>query len=360
MGGGFLADSGGDEGIPIVVLGRRRGITLIELMVSMGILSGMILAAAYVFTQTSQAVELSMAGMESDASARALAEQLREDLRSLSRDGFLIISNGAEGPVDPATGKPAYRRTPMLLLTATGRFASRTQTDLAGRPITANAAVIVYTLGENAAATDFNVANPRRLLCRYAFLLAGADGSPADLTQLVQQSAVRAQQAAQAAGRPVTDLNSLDWTDVLGGSLADIRRTQPLPIANAYAKGAGERYQRINTSPDGLDDELGGGVKQLWPFVTGGVEGIRFEYCDGLSADGRTASPLGVTEWGPPAPSARANGKLFAAVAGSPCMCWTWKDPTAWPKALRVRLTMAGTNGPGSGREYEIIVRPPE
>ena len=81
----------------------RRGLTLIELLVSVGVLAIMILAFNLVLVPSQRLVSKSTTTMRVNNAAAAIADLLRDDLRQASQMGFLCITWGydAEGVLGP-------------------------------------------------------------------------------------------------------------------------------------------------------------------------------------------------------------------------------------------------------------------
>lgn len=70
---------------------RRRGMTLMELMVSVAILAIMILGFSNVLSQTQRVVNDSQRLMRANASVAAVSQLMRSDFRSVSKIGFMRI-----------------------------------------------------------------------------------------------------------------------------------------------------------------------------------------------------------------------------------------------------------------------------
>lgn len=80
----------------------RAGLTLIELLVSVGILVIMLLAFGVILTGSQEVVARSQATMRSNSAAAAIADVIRNDLRQATKNGFLCIM---QDPADP-NGNP--------------------------------------------------------------------------------------------------------------------------------------------------------------------------------------------------------------------------------------------------------------
>ncbi|NLF32349.1 MAG: type II secretion system protein, partial [Planctomycetes bacterium] len=84
----------------------RRGMTLVELLVAVAILVVMIAGVGYIFSTTSKAVRHAQAVIDTNAALRVVSGRLREDLESLSPDGFLCLVGATRYDSGPDRGKP--------------------------------------------------------------------------------------------------------------------------------------------------------------------------------------------------------------------------------------------------------------
>jgi type II secretory pathway pseudopilin PulG len=111
--------------------------TMVELLVSMGILALIMVAFSTILAQTRTVSDMSNAFIQANASASAIAQVLRDDMARLSPQGFLAVYD----PNNPATD-PNNR----LVFTAVGTFTGTTSTT---KDSVANAARIAYGLDAN-------------------------------------------------------------------------------------------------------------------------------------------------------------------------------------------------------------------
>ena len=385
----------------------QRGMTLIELMVACAILAIIILAVGYIFTQTSGAVNLTQTTIDMNASIRASQGQFAEDVRAMTRDGFLAIVDGTKPDSQP-TGTP-----PALIFTITGRFSSKTTTvGVNGPPVTANAAMVVYT-------PCLDTSGKSWALARYVFLLTGLQqpgaGSPAGYTPTIWPTLD--QQVAPGNTLPnniATGVsNPLVVSDCLGESLASITaglskydKTLPSPqntwlanqfgpiLVNSYVAPiiqpnlSPTRFGQLNTAPDTTAR-----VGYLWPYMIGNLartttiaginypSGVVFSFTDGKENIG---TPVGTPRVWNTARSAyqydQANlttpgyvfrdnppglvlgGMVGVAPARAPAMiCWTCNDKAAWPKALKITLGLQdAAKRVVEPKNYEIILDLPQ
>ena len=314
---------------------QPAGLTLIELIVAMGILSLLIVLTGQAFSQVSKATSYVENSLRCNAAVGALETQLRSDLAHTTGDGLLVIAGDPNDPNVPA----------MLLMTATGHYVSQTDLRPGGAAVTADAALIVYIL----AAPVAPAAQPGSVLCRYVFLLAGDGRSPRTLAHL----------AAVGAG----DFNALARTDVLGDSLGDVLALNIMNSPAAYILPA-LANRRVNIAPRDMNNLNAGGVRQLWPVMFPGCRSITWEFCDGLAADGVTPT-VGASQWFSPASIACANRygrgvigtqRLLQRFTGYTCAVWDRGTRTIRPQSLRATVTLCGASADGPGQKYQIIV----
>ena len=144
---------------------RRQAMTLIELLVSVAILSIMILMFSSILADSQKVVAVSQSTMHANSKAAAIAEIIRNDIRRITQNGFLCITQTSEA--NPAD------RTPLLLFTTAGVSPSATSADIA------TGFVVCYGISDNQAtgATD-------KILWRQAWVLqkggTGDDAWPDD------------------------------------------------------------------------------------------------------------------------------------------------------------------------------------
>ena len=134
-----------------------KGLTLIELLVSVTILVIMLLAFGTILTQGQKVVSRSQRIIRANAQAAAIAQVFRRDMGGITTDGFLYIGS------DDA---------PAMVFTAVGSFTSQTSS-LTPTP-QANAAVICYSGGN-----DSSTGAQGKILCREAHLLTKPASAPA-------------------------------------------------------------------------------------------------------------------------------------------------------------------------------------
>ncbi|GIK17938.1 MAG: hypothetical protein AMXMBFR77_07180 [Phycisphaerales bacterium] len=118
----------------------RRGFTLIELLVAIGAIALIAVGIAAVFESVGRTVTGGRRVSLLNQAAAQIEQQLRQDFRAMSRDGFLVIRHGyvdvnANGTLDITTGAddvmlhpadlaPRPRRSDEIVFLARGQFTS--------------------------------------------------------------------------------------------------------------------------------------------------------------------------------------------------------------------------------------------
>ncbi|MCL4743479.1 MAG: type II secretion system GspH family protein [Phycisphaerales bacterium] len=117
---------------------NRRGFTLIELLVAIGAIALIAVGIAAVFESVGRTVTGGRRVSLLNQAAAQIEQQLREDFRAMSRDGFLVIRHayvdvnangnltlaGDSVPLHPADLNPRPRRADEIVFLARGRFTS--------------------------------------------------------------------------------------------------------------------------------------------------------------------------------------------------------------------------------------------
>ena len=232
-----------------IVPSRARGLTLIELLVSVTILVIMILAFGTILSQGQRVVSRSQRIIRANAQVAAIAQVFRRDVGSITTDGFLHIGT-SDGPA--------------MVFTAVGSFTSQNST-VTPTP-QANAAVICYSGGD-----DSTTGSQGKILCREAHLLTKPTGAP--------------------AWNPASnDVTLLYLSDI------QVEATGATP-ANIVAKFSG--HASIPTLPTNLTD-----AKKTWPILVNGCTNINVRYRPkggttwvNPSGSGKTWTSEDVDEW---------------------------------------------------------------
>ncbi len=291
----------------------KIGFTLVELMVSIAILTAIILIVSTLMSKTRQAVELSQGTIAADADARAAVDRLRTDLAGLTTEGFLAIYTDTDGRQH-------------LVFTAVGAYRSMVDSTIA------NVARIDYGLTGSSA---------QDVLWRRAFLLN-----------------------AESAATTANDHEKI--------SLADyktwVRDNINFALYNAGGNytWAGETFDCFITTPSmTLPPNSLSEVSGLWPYLVRPCSNLKIHWTDG-TLDGADL----ITWYGPDAPKKPGDWSARDAIyqdnnptdddameydAGDDryCALWTYRKKDNWPSALRITFTL------GTGktvRTYEVIV----
>jgi len=83
---------------------QRRGLTLVELLVSLGIIVLISLAFGTILGQSQKVVSSTQGIIRANSAASAIAQVIRDDFVGLSKEGFLAVSNDPNYIVFTATG----------------------------------------------------------------------------------------------------------------------------------------------------------------------------------------------------------------------------------------------------------------
>ncbi len=347
---------------------RAPGMTLVELLVAVAILTIMIAGVGFVFSKTSRAVRVTQATIDVNANVRAGFARLREDLRSFSSEGFLCL---ADATVDGSLTKAMDPTPSVLAFTAIGRFESQTNPG-----VTANAAIIIYMPARDQW-------GGKDILARYVFLLTG------------DKSAVSGYDATIAdrvgAFPSVEQLDQLAADDCLSSSLSDVRgwiRHDYKFFYNRFIFPLINCYPRLDPAPASMD-----GVTKVWPYLFAGVTAharendrpMAMAFCDGKMLDGVTPAAAddgvewmnvshdearvkrGVWVWPLDPLPLNYDGVVATETDSGPndddlnVIVWDYTCSTErWPQALR--LTFELTDGAGRmtiPRSYEVLVTLP-
>jgi len=321
----------------------KPGMTLIELMVSVTILTVVVLIAGRLMTSARDAVQLAEEGIAANTDHRAIAQRLRADVAMLTRTGYMAIVSGgtAGGKIETWPGTHA------LAFTAVGPFRSRYPDD---------------THQANAARVDYGIARAYRtaagtaptILFRRAILLTDDPNDP------------------NALGRP------RDYEPIPLAYQATLTRSQlagPLPngfLINPYSYGA-NLYPGMVVPPGGADGTDASPppmsvpavnldqINRLWPYLAGNGIAFTVEWTDGKNASG---DPVGVSELLPwyGITNPKDNGWIGNgpdsqefSLNGNYCALWTSQNKDNWPRALKIQYQLIS-----SRHTYEIIVDLPQ
>ena len=349
------------------------GMTLVELLVAVAILTVMIAGVGFVFSKTSTAVRVTQATIDVNANVRSGLARIREDLRSFSNEGFLCLADATvDGSLDGSLTKSLAPTPSVLAFTAIGRFESQTNPG-----VTANAAIIIYMPARDRW-------GGKDILARYVFLLTG--------DRLSGYAATIAQRVGGTMAPNVDQLDGLAANDCLSSSLSEVRGWIKYDYNSFYYNFISPLincYPRLDPAPASMD-----GVTNVWPYLFAGVTAHAMEndrpmamaFCDGKEADGSPIDPAGGVEWinvshdeartfsdgdrgvwPPNSLPAAYDGVVATPIDDGPndddlnVIVWDYTcSDERWPQALR--LTFELTDGAGRmtiPRSYEVLVTLP-
>lgn len=307
--------------------------TLMELMVSLAILSIMILMANSLLVRSRRTIRLAQDVIKANADARAVIDRLRADIPSVTKEGFLLIGTRRilyrTDPADPAT--QSMEELPYLFFTTVSTYRSVRD------PVSANAATIDYGHGAQDPGTpadpvdDFCIP----VLCRRARL---------------------------------HDLGGSTTGDQLGSALVEYRADLHNPrvsIHNRILASTPPEPPRAHPPLLTLPANSLAAVTNLWPYMIGELRDLKIQWTDGTKgADGRllwygkdAPRSAGWEDRGADSQDTNptvgpeynlsfgtANPELYGAL-------WTFKKTDNWPKAIRFELYLGDPL-----RYYEVVV----
>lgn len=104
----------------------RRGFTLVEMLVAVAAVTLIILGVTRIFAATGETLRAGRRVSYLNTYAALIEQQLREDITSMSRDGFLLIRHElVDAPLAPDAATVQRRRVDELVLFRTGHFRSK-------------------------------------------------------------------------------------------------------------------------------------------------------------------------------------------------------------------------------------------
>jgi hypothetical protein len=270
-------------------------------MVAVAILAIIVVTFSVILSQSQRVVSTGQQSMRANATAAAIEQAVRKDLRRLTHNGFLMV----HGPED---------RMQLWLVTA---GPSRSIT---GGP-DGTGAIIGYGLCDNP-----NAAEPDAdVLWRTAYVLH----------------------------RDRTD--SVDWTpvggdtpDVVQADLADLQRMTASDIESLVSNVVLDDYvpDERRVPPRTLTQ-----IEELWAVLREDVETFQVAWTD------RAEDADGNIEWYTP-DNPKGGGAGFESGSGSSYQAlWTRHNLDDWPIKIRIRFTLSRTLFPPdvAPPEYEIV-----
>jgi prepilin-type N-terminal cleavage/methylation domain-containing protein len=345
-----------------------RGLTLTELMVSLAVLTIIVLVVNQLMVSVREAVRVSQAAIRAEADTRVVFRRIRDDLATLSQDGFLaIVHRDVEYTRDSNVPSPGTHVlvAPHLIFTAIRPSRSLVSTTAT------NAALVQYGLTSfghtvDVAGTEGDLADDTHLhvMFRRALLLdpAAPEPKPGDVWRW-SFSTFR-----KDGGDTFWRLNS--WIHEGGGfaeppevvlpprTAEEIQGTWPVVIdsinAHPNTDGGGYRYWRNpGFSIEWTDGETDATGALIWYGPENPRDG---NWESKVLYDAGTGQPV-YDESGYPSKNYPEHVPyLQASQRPAPSLplyqaIWTYRNKSNWPAALRVRLRIGMP-----ARECESII----
>jgi len=275
----------------------RAGMTLVEMLVAVTVLSAMILMVSSIMVQSQRFISISTASRRSHRIASAIGRMIRSDLRRVSFNGFLCIT---KSDVDD---------TPLLIFTTAG-----TAYTITGAPAAGAGSIVCYGQIKNAS-DDVISKSGYQLLWRPAFVLVPASQQlpPGPEPQDMFRSSL-----AEVLTKDVDAIHK--DIDALVGLHSDADESIHVP--------PGRNVEDIN---------------QLWQVLAKDCSGLSIMWTDGrLVTD--TSGTKSLAWYG-------IDGDLFQRSAetsidgptlpgnqGGYRALWTHHNQNNWPKAIKIRF----------------------
>lgn len=261
-----------------------KGLTLIELLVSIAILVVMILAFSTIIVQSQRFVSASRAARRSQQLAGSIARVVRDDFRRATQDGFFAIKAPTGG-------------APRMVFTTAGISNSLTQS------VTGTGSIVCYGQVANQASAN------TWILWRPAFVLQkGVSGT---------------------VGTIADDIYNYDMTQIMAKTRTDMNA-----IANQFAA----LTPSISLPVSNISQ-----IGSLWQALGQRCSWLSICWTDGSTDTNKNLRWHGVfatgeNQWTIPNPQAFTPAAgIVTGDAGYSCL-WTHHDQSLWPKAVRIRF----------------------
>ncbi len=283
---------------------KRGGLTLVELLVSVTILLVMIMAFSTILSQSQKVVSGTQATLRANSAANAIAEVIRNDLRKVSKQGFLCITE--------VSGQPT------LLMTSAGASNS-----IVGNA-TGTGTVVSYGLCNNNSSTAVN-----DVFYRQCWVL---DQDP----------------ATTGLDKWNNDLGNLQILPRFHATDFDI-----IELINTAVTGLLANAPASLTVPATDISE----INELWQALSIECTTLEIVWTDGTINDAGTPADLSddyVNWFG----IGNVIGDAAIEEAASPYQAlWTHHNQNNWPKAIKIRFTIRDDALPEEfqNMDYEVI-----
>jgi prepilin-type N-terminal cleavage/methylation domain-containing protein len=324
-----------------------KGMTLIEMLVSITILTVMILAFSSILVQSQRFITAAQASRRSYALAASIARIMRTDMRRVTQNGFLAIATASD-------------KSPLLILTTAGL--AHTITDVPG---SGTASLVCYGQIENAAPAEEKMAE---ILWRPSFVLS----DDRTMTKIVDKDKLKwglsylemPPETPGAEGPVQGSLREKLNGEVIGSPFD----------ANGIYQIHRERQKSVRIPID----ENFANIENLWQVLAHDVDSLSIMWTDG-SLDPNNNQDLnwfGINRKRSTEdkegeiyirPASETNGAYRDTVedtkynqSGMYRALWTQEDQSNWPKALKIRFRIRDKNMPQEFRDsqglyYEVI-----
>ncbi|MFB3890427.1 MAG: type II secretion system protein J [Phycisphaerae bacterium] len=271
---------------PALAAPRRSGLTLMELMVAVALLSIMIMTFGMVMAESRKVVGGTEEMLRANSSAIALSQTLRTDIRCATMNGFLCIATDGAGK-------------PVLLLSTAGLSSTMTNAAPAAGQATANATISAYGL------TSTNI------LWHAGWLLRYDVGSADPLSDYFQKM-------------DLADIQA-DMTGAGNNRAYILQLVQTILTNPSYAPAS------LNTSPGDL-----GSIKLLWKYLASNCTGLSITWTDG------TTDGAGKLMWygNDTVRKGDPNIEPPGGIGGRYCALWNRDNQCNWPQAIKFSFTL--------------------
>jgi len=312
----------GTARLPSMSMRKGKAFTLIELLVAVVILSLMITMVSMILSQSQKVVNVAQARIRSNGAAANIAEMIRQDLRSVSKNGILCITDTSQAD-----------RSPRMLFTTAGVAHSVTGTTRG------TGAFIAYGQVANQA----DAGNPaNRILWRPGWVLTA---SP------------------DAGTQPWMDIWQLDFSTLQGYTRQQVNKDV---INNSAFTGA---VGNLRVPPNTMTE-----INRLWQVATTGCSRLSIMWTDGNTAGGlrwygrdingnlnpKDGGWTGRNSTNLDDPANLSTPEYDGSQSGTDGVyrvLWTHHNQSAWPKAIKVRFALRDPAMPAEFQDvdYEVI-----
>jgi len=276
----------------------RRAFTILELLVAVTILLMMISMVGMILSSSRKLTKTAQGKMRANAAAAAIAEVLRDDVRRITKNGFLCITE--------------WEGQARLVATAAGHAQSLTVKD------GGTGELVCYGIDDNRA--DPN-SKTNDILFRVGWIL-NESASGSDILNW-----------------DLSDLQMLPWPEVNNGintvlsrSKTDALRVPPLTLAE---------------------------VGELWKVVATHCSDVSIRWTDGTLDGGnlRWYGPGSPKDSNWSSRNVYSNKTEFNAGSGAYRALWTQRNQNNWPLAIKVRFELRDPHMPPEFEnvDYEVI-----